>query len=361
MIVLLMLSTMVMICLKAGELKRYDVGLILAFWTIFLFLALRFDYGNDYDSYLFIYNRIIRYDVGTFQVGFDIEPGWVIINQLFGFFGDFGFYYMIAFLSAIYCLVYYFFVRIYVEPKYYWFSLFFLIWNFSLMMMNLSMIPNSVAACLFLIAFYLLNKDKYLWFYLIVIFASTIHTTALMMIVVPLLKPFFNIRFTYKDLIPFLILYVLIAFLGYEFQGVVEGFLGLLNERYKEYLVVKEIGTGMSTIYYFVLLSIAVTYDKWLPRELSPYNKLYIISLLIFPLSLVGPVRRLVQYFVHFQIVLIPFYMSINRRQKIPYVFSVMLYFFYITTSVIFMSRHLNSEIWFESFSEYHTVFDLNL
>jgi len=79
--------------------KNFRYGLEISFFLIFLFLALRYNFGNDYQSYFRCFNEITnssKIDLNYMQYGRVIEPGWIILCWLFK---PFGFYWLIAFHS----------------------------------------------------------------------------------------------------------------------------------------------------------------------------------------------------------------------------------------------------------------------
>ena len=57
-------------------------GLKLSFILIFLFLALRYNFGNDYDNYLNVFNEIKQYnDVNSlYLMMLRFEPAWLFLN-----------------------------------------------------------------------------------------------------------------------------------------------------------------------------------------------------------------------------------------------------------------------------------------
>ena len=80
-------------------------GLKISFFIIFLFLALRYDYGNDYAGYLDGFYEINKHswiDYTNTKELFHYEAGWVFLNRLFE---PLGFFAMIASLAAFSCYV----------------------------------------------------------------------------------------------------------------------------------------------------------------------------------------------------------------------------------------------------------------
>ena len=102
-------------------------GLLISFFILFVFLALRFDYGNDYQMYFEGFDKINK--IGWSEVyneKLHFEPGWVVVCILFDPIGFFG---MVAFLSFLYCYVFYKLVRDYVPVHLYWLARFILVFS----------------------------------------------------------------------------------------------------------------------------------------------------------------------------------------------------------------------------------------
>ena len=63
---------------------RNNWGLKISFIIIFIYLALRYEFGNDYEWYLISFNSLKEFDlVDFFEVILPYEPGWIFINWLF--------------------------------------------------------------------------------------------------------------------------------------------------------------------------------------------------------------------------------------------------------------------------------------
>src|ERR1700753_2193886 len=148
----------------------------IAFFLIFLFLALRFDYGNDYNNYLqgFLNNpqpdavqKMSDYLRPTL-----FEPGWVFLYYLFQ---PFGFFVMVAVLALFTCAVYYRLIAKYVPPPYYWLATFLFSYNPELLIANTGQMRQCVATNIFLLSIDFLYHKKALAYILCILVASTFH------------------------------------------------------------------------------------------------------------------------------------------------------------------------------------------
>ena len=93
------------------------LGLKLAVFTLFVFLSIRYDYGNDYLHYLEIFKEITFYDKFSLDnyARKGNEVGWIFLNYLFK---PLGFFWMQVFLAGFSCFILYRFIKKYVHQKY---------------------------------------------------------------------------------------------------------------------------------------------------------------------------------------------------------------------------------------------------
>jgi hypothetical protein len=157
--------------------KQNGVGLKMAFFVIFVFLAIRYDYGNDYMAYLDGFNEITTH-FKIFLTGEMWEPGWRFLHILFK---PFGFFAMIGFTSLATCVVFYWFVRSYVPAKYQWLAIFLYIFDPYLILVPASGMRQNVAILLFLVATRFLYKKKVIIYLLLTCVGATFHISAIVL------------------------------------------------------------------------------------------------------------------------------------------------------------------------------------
>ena len=129
--------------------QRFRYGLEIAWLIIFAFLAIRYDFGNDYLAYKDIFDDINAFHNFLIDKDEHVEAGWQILCRMFR---PFGFQVMVVCLTAFECLVYYRFIKEYVPERYYWFSIFIFVFNPSLMLIGASMLRNELAIALFVLS-----------------------------------------------------------------------------------------------------------------------------------------------------------------------------------------------------------------
>lgn len=169
--------------------KQNGAGLKMAFFVIFVFLALRYDYGNDYMAYLDGYNRVITH-LKIFITGEQWEPGWRLLHILFK---PFGFFAMIGFTSLATCVVFYWFIRSYVPAQYQWLAVFLYVFESHHMLVPASGMRQNIVIILFLIAIKFLHEKKVITYLLLTCAGATFHISGIILPPLVLLA-FINVK-----------------------------------------------------------------------------------------------------------------------------------------------------------------------
>lgn len=336
---------------------KFKHGLKTAFGIIFLFLALRYDFGNDYMGYLtqFIEIRGIR-DVKYFHFRFN-EIGWWYLNYFFSFLGPSGFFIMYAFIAAFTSFVGYRFIRKYVPVKYFSLAVFLYIFQPDNILVLSSGIRQFIAVSIFLLSVDYLVKRQYLRYLLVIISASLFHTSVL--VFVPLI--FLNLV-NWKIRAPYIIIFI-IAFISliYLQQNIftqVEGLLAFYFTEYESYtkggFEKVSFGRGFyfnAGIYLFVLYS--GSKEKY--SEVNIFYKLVIISLFLIALNLAINMASRVSYYLY-PTMIIAFIFTIESLPKSPILrsgFLLSIVGFTIYQFYLFW----NSPVYGPYFEKYQTIF----
>lgn len=164
---------------QVGAIKN---GMKLSYFLVFLFLALRHDYGNDYSSYFSGYLGLQSLQDKDFYFNGN-ELGWLYLNYFFkSLFGDVGFHVMLASMAGFVCFVLYRLIINYMPPKYYAFvTALFLLEPNNILVMSSAM-RQSIAVGIFLLSFDYLLQRKYLYYLAGILLASLFHTSVLVFI-----------------------------------------------------------------------------------------------------------------------------------------------------------------------------------
>jgi len=313
----------------------------IAFWILFLFLALRYDFGNDYQSYHLIHSS---FNAGLMTWGYDD----VLFRNLNLWISNF--YFFIAIISLFYIIVIKFLIKCNLNVNLYWFSIFLLLINPYLFLMHLSALRQTLAICFFILAIHFAIKKK-IWMYLFfIVIAIGFHGTAIILLptyfvlneskvnkgwrigliiglIVMLISPFF------LNVISELLIHFPSHFTSYFEQGLQNSLRATLLS---------------SAYFFFVFMNI----NKLQGSEIV-YGKLYLIATIILVLGFnLSMISRIGMYFDIFAIIAIPQILSRiqNKLEKKIWIF--ILIFIYILRYYSFFMNPM-----WESFIHYRTIF----
>jgi transmembrane protein EpsG len=325
-------------------------GLKVSFGFVFLFLALRYEFGNDYriyhDSFLII-NSSSPNSLSYFLKHF--EPGWILLNWLFK---SIGFFSMTAFLALCNCIVYYKFITKHVDNKLYWFSIFLYIFYPNFMLIHSSAMRQSVAILLIIYSIdFLLNKNAAKYF-LCVGIASLFHYPAIIFIPIYFLR-FVNyrIRIVYGFII--LLAFVSLFIVGEHLVYSTKQFIAQFTDKYEYYSTQGSLNTGVGFLYYFTLLTLLVYYERFQDRETALVFKIAILSFMFMPLTLILEIlSRAGMYFAPATLVAYP---NIILRMKTP-IIRIILSTVIILITLYQFTQFFFSDTYSTYFMEYQTI-----
>lgn len=353
MIVTIILGLLSVLFAFLAKFKNSQWGLKASFTLIFLFLALRYNFGNDYKAYLGIFVEINAYsEINFFDNTLHVEIGWIFLNWLFS---SLGFFTMIAALALINCVIYYRFIKKYVPINYYWFAVFLYIFNPAFMLTHSSAMRQSLAIAIFIFSLdYLFKKDAIRYF-ICVGLASLVHTSALILLPVYLLNRFngtINRRKAIIIVSIFASLFVFGKFIGLKLNQ----FISLSFGKYVNYQGegVIGIGTGLGVLYLSALLILIVYYERFQDKKTALIFKIAIISFMFIPLSLlIQMIGRTGMYFGPATIIVYPVILMNLKKPLNKMIFLILLLL--MTTYGFF--QFFYSDIWKDAFGTYQTIF----
>jgi hypothetical protein len=342
----------------SGRFTNYHRGLIYSVIIIFVFLAIRYDYGNDYIPYFERFYELNRGDFNSINplLVKGNEIGWVYLNLLFKPFGFFG---MQIFLAGFSCFILYRFIKKYVHQKYYWLAIFIYIFQPYHLLVFSSAMRQSVAISLFLFAFDYLIQKKPIHYVLVILFASLFHTTSLILLPLIFLS---YVKITPKMGYIFLIFLIPFLLLFYSDLIIQQSTLFTLlyfGDEYSSYLDTDlssyklRIGFALNMIIYIMMFyNFRKTRITW---QVITFN-LIVLSFLIVPLSLSIPlISRINFYFTPFLMIGYSLALSNMKKQNYKLVF---IGFIIIFTLYQYFS-FFYSDTWSEKFYYYKTIFSL--
>ena len=166
--------------LIAAMYKRTRYSLELSFIFFSFFFAIRYDFGNDYLSYLNHFEAVCdSYDFDSaLSASTSFEAGWVLLCRLFRPIGFFG---MVFVLTILENLIIYRLINKYVPVKWHWLAVFSYVMTSSLCLTGLSMMRQFLAMCICMIAIDLALKKRgyFIWALFLVLLSTQFHTSAM--------------------------------------------------------------------------------------------------------------------------------------------------------------------------------------
>jgi hypothetical protein len=346
---------------RAG-LQKDKAFLIIAVSIIFIFLALRFDFGNDYMSYYDIHEDLQNTQIDSFQdlysrfnlisyFGKDMEVGYILINQLIP-----NFYVLVALISLLNCYALYTIIEKYVQPNYWWFAVFIYVMNPYFMLVHSSAIRQSIAISIFILSIKYLVARKPWHYFAAIALCSLFHYSALV------LFPLYFV-ITARDLgkIELITLGILPIITYYLFAVYFQDFMYLIDtyfNKYDVYFKTNEdvtIGTGLGLIFIgleFVIVLSQVNSENKGIRFFSRVSMMYFVVLsTTFHLQMIS---RIAMYFSVALVVMLPSIIAVTKQRPLRHI--------YISAFTVFYSyefyKFFNDSLW-QPFYEYKTIFDL--
>lgn len=327
----------------------------ISFFIIFLFTALRFNFGTDYEGYLESFNYIIKsHSIRSINFNsFLFEPAWAVLNYIFKPIGFFGF---IIVLSAFICYTYYFIIKKYVDPKYYWFAIFIYVFSFDIMWIQFSALRQALAIAIFIHSVKYLNEKRNPVIYILLnLLGASFHTSAYFML--PL------VIFSFKKIrnSKLLGIIILAIFWGILLEGhkLIPKLMELTAYISKDSYISKferEISTSITLIGSLIwgtLLMIIIYYSKYQKDEAKNLFYLSALYTLVYVFTpLVWLADRMGYYFAPFNIVVYPLIIYYEKRKFIK--IGLIIFFIIFTLNRFIAFSKLDWVI--DGYSQYKTI-----
>ncbi len=346
-----------------GKLKK---GMFLGFVIMTIVAALRYNYGNDYLAYYYHFQQIARYsstlfDYLDFSDGLH-EQGW---KALMFMFKPFGFLVFVALLAIINSVTYYKLIAKYVDSHWYPFAVFIYLFTSTFYPMSLSMLRQGLAMALIVLAIPYINQGKKWLPILFLIFAMTIHTSAIICVPFVLLL---YIPFTSRKLMT---TGIIVAFAFFIFaQNFVYNIMSDIvtsSDTFQKYDNMYFNGeyktsgsmTLIGTIFFFIPIVMSL-YAIIKNKSLSEID----IKLIVF--TMIGPIFILAGHVVPMA-GRVGLYFSIISIATYPIVFKsisnnsirIALLSLFIFNNIKSFFEFMTSNTWSKYFGDYHTIFSI--
>ena len=344
---------------------RNKNGLIIAFGIITIYMAIRYDYGNDYMSYLESFYRYFDYRGSLFDFNSlkDMhahnEYGWVFLNLLFRPLGFFG---LIIVLAIVENWIIYDFVKSYVPKRWYPFALFIYVFNPNILVLGSSMMRQWLAICIFIFSFRFIRDRKPIRYLICIMVAITMHSSAIILLPFYFITYLRNVNLSFKSLfwfIPLLVLWFIVS--PRLFSSNLDWLLSGDEAEYYEVYTTDSSGETygiLGIIAAFLYPIICITQTNKFDPKLRLLIYLFFCSIFLRPLGLVvGMVHRLGFYFMVFSIVVFPMVMEKIRKIRIEWVYVLLVIIIVPTLRDFYVFFH--SKNWIDHYLNYQTIFSV--
>ena len=316
------------------------------------FAVLRYQYGNDYNSYFRSYLSIRNGGYNPFED----EILFSFLNNIIP-----SYYFLVAIISIFYLLVISNLIKKNMQGIYAGLGMLIFVINPYLFLMNLSAMRQCIAMCIFVVAIKYLYERRLIKYMLLILLATGFHTSALILIPV-----YFFINGKQMNKIQTVVLITGVLILMFESAFVSQmieiGLNFFDNSDYTHHFSQDMQNSLRATI----LTGVSFTYVVINLTNLKGYRlvcgKLYLIGLLFGLLAYYYSMFTRVQmYFDIFSIVALPAiieYHICNTRTKWARV--VQVYLFPCAILSIYLARYytfFTNPMW-KSFGMYHTIFE---
>lgn len=301
--------------------KHFKYCFELAILILICFYGVRYKYGNDFSSYLAIFNQVNSYvqlDTALRNASYsNLEIGWVLLNRLFG---NLGFSALVFFLTIVqFSAIYYISVK-YVQRKDLYIVLFFYLFTSTFLLTMLSAMRQCLAISIVLFSVPLILRGKKIFAILVIILAAQFHSSAYIMILLPFLPILCNLRKeTYIAIMSSIIIFFFIGqgLLGEQMSIIVQKHF----QRYDTYLDDtytlgwQRVLLLIWDMVFFYCILLNDPHDK---SNYSFFMKSFSILYLISPLKLIAPlILRLGFYFGNVGVVSLAILYKKNNKSTI--------------------------------------------
>jgi hypothetical protein len=332
-------------------------GLEIAFIILTLFMSIRYNFGNDYAGYLEKFLIIGKYS--SFDTEFEhLEIGWIFLCYIFQPIGFFG---MIIVLTIFEYAVIYRLIKKNVTKDWYWLSVVIFTLNTSHMLIFSSMMRQFLAMCIFILAAEYIIKKQWIFAVILVILASTIHSSALVLIPFVFFG-YIGLTLTRKKAIIWFGIYLLLHFIAVELlSDYVFSFLAIDQfAKYELYIGQEKEGfkTGFGVIFNLVLYAFLLFHQEYQSKKMKIIFLLFATYAFFYVLMDIAPILgRLGYYFSVFSIICYPWLFKVIKEDFLKYTL-VIVYFIIICKS--FFDFFDPTGIWHKSFYNYQTIFSVS-
>lgn len=356
MFIIILISSLAVLLAWLSRFEKFKYGLELSFILLAFFMSIRYNFGNDYVGYLdYFKNASLFADFKNSIQSNQFEIGWNLLSYLFRPIGFFG---MIIFLTIFEYFVIYRFIKRYVPVEWYWFAVFIFTFNVAHMLICASMMRQFLAMCIFLLSVDFIVQKKWLISIVLVLVASSFHTSALILLPVCFVG-YLNITLTPKKVAIWFGVYLLIYFFATYFLS--DLYFKIISleqfERYQYYINHEKVakGSGLGILFSLIMFFFVLFTQKDQNEEVKKLFLLYSCSFIFEIFSEFTPlIVRLGFYFSIISIVCYPLILNKIENKIIKY---ALFFGYFLVTLKLLIDFYNPSGIWYKSYATYQTIF----
>lgn len=345
--------------------KIHKNGMKYGFIIVSVIAAVRYDYGNDYMSYMRDFGRVGKYTLDfIFENQEQLQYSDALFKDIgavtiFRLFHPLGFFFFAGLISIFQGCIYYQFIKENVKRKYFWIAMFLYLFQFEFYLLPMSMIRQGLSISLFVWSWHFIKQNKMAMPILLALISISIHKSAV--IFVPFIFIARYIKFKNGRLLSIILFIALIVMMGssslinslFEKVAGAEAFTIYVNSYGDE--ASGEMGL-IRKILAYLPFSLALFSIRHQNTTVQNRTILFFstIGVLILPFtSIIALISRLCYYFNIFTLAAIPLSLTSIRNKIVRYsICSIIL----ACTAYQYYDIFQNS-VYTKSFAEYHTIF----
>ncbi len=360
----LIFGLLAVLCAILNSVGVWKRGLLAGFAITTTLLAIHYNFGNDYATYLEWFEEDLYTNLPHSLAEFKEmghAPGWTILNFLFGqLFGESGFFVLVAALSIFEGWAYYFFIKQYVPVQWYWFAMTIYVLNNHFFILTFSMMRQSFVMAVFLIALHYIHQKKILIPAILILLAAPIHYSVLICIPLVFIQ-FIPARASRAMAIICSCLLVLFLASSSLLQSITDKFNAIAifanyMDTYSDFGEAAAFGLG----YLVKLLPFGIAMIGLWNNTFDEYNDfvyIWAFSVILLPFGTLFPIfSRIIMYFELPSLCVFPLLCSSVLRSKpikIMLILSIIILYAHALKTTFFMT----DSVFYDAFQTFQTIF----
>lgn len=289
-----------LICLLPKLIPRikYDICLKISFIIIWFYIGIRYEYGGDYTNY-----EVMFWDVKSGSVP-DFDSLFYLLMSVFPHY-----YIFILFTSAIASISFYYLLKYYVDPIYYWFCILLIFLQVNLLILNCAAQRSALVVAIFIVAVRFIQSKKFIYYSILILIASAIHLSAIFLLPLYFLR---YVKFNFVNQIIIVFLLITSLFAENYISDIIIYYVplygpDLIEARFSFYMAqIEETSREMALTHIPYILT-SFLYLKYVPAEYKSKDENRIIMLLSIVMILLITFR--IDMVGRYSMYLWPFYM----------------------------------------------------